>query len=466
MPHKTITFEDFDALKLGEFGKKLTTFISIERHFVDGALTLSLSGKFGCGKSTFFEMWRNQIATEEEPKFDTISLNAWNSDFLRDPLLSIVSSLVDYLGKRNPKKAQKIKSLAGWVARFSAAALNDLTKAAVIIDPKKAVEAAEESPEKRGMKCFETFKQRRAAFERLKGLLGETAEQAKRPLIVIVDELDRCRPDYAVEYLEVIKHIFDIKNLVFILGIDRDSMASSVGAMFGSKMSFDEYFRKFVHRNVTLPFAELSNLAQFARDLWKHYLDSGTIKRHIGRPVCTLDNGLDHKLLKTINLTPRQLHEAIRVSVHALHNPDSRPEVTTGQIAELTYAMAFLSVGKSDLYHRIGAENSTVADTLDLLAIFKEDQDFWSNPSESLNLWFVITSVLFPSERNYELVSEGIFTRKLARAADHLRQTAASALSSRFMERRIQGFPDRASSYQTTCRQIYLKLESVGTFAD
>lgn len=58
------------------------------------------------------------------------------------------------------------------------------------------------------------------------------------PLFIMVDELDRCRPDYAIELLERIKHLFDVKNVVFLLAIDGEQLLQQVEHTFGLKPSF------------------------------------------------------------------------------------------------------------------------------------------------------------------------------------------------------------------------------------
>ena len=52
-------------------------------------------------------------------------------------------------------------------------------------------------------------------------------------LVVIVDELDRCRPDYAMKTLEIIKHFFDIEGLFIIVPTNERSLQKCVKALYG-----------------------------------------------------------------------------------------------------------------------------------------------------------------------------------------------------------------------------------------
>jgi predicted KAP-like P-loop ATPase len=62
----------------------------------------------------------------------------------------------------------------------------------------------------------------------------------------MVDELDRCRPDYAIRVLERIKHFFDISGIVFIIGMDRNQLCHSICGLYGERFNSSEYLKKFI----------------------------------------------------------------------------------------------------------------------------------------------------------------------------------------------------------------------------
>jgi predicted KAP-like P-loop ATPase len=72
-----------------------------------------------------------------------------------------------------------------------------------------------------------------------------------RRLIIFIDELDRCRPDYAVQVLECIKHFCSVPHVVFVVAIDRDTLNAAVQAVYGA-ISIDGYLRKFFDYHVEL----------------------------------------------------------------------------------------------------------------------------------------------------------------------------------------------------------------------
>ena len=101
-----------------------------------------------------------------------------------------------------------------------------------------------------------------------------------RGLVVCVDELDRCRPEYALSLLEVIRHLVDVPGVVVLLAINRSELSHSVKSIFGGDFSADRYLRRIVDRTVQLSVPQYLHrqgfLAALLRDvgLAKHFFDS------------------------------------------------------------------------------------------------------------------------------------------------------------------------------------------------
>ena len=79
------------------------------------------------------------------------------------------------------------------------------------------------------------------------------AANANRSVIVIIDELDRCRPSYAVELLETAKHFFTVDNVVFALAVNRTQLAHAVRAVYGAEFDAAGYLRRFFDIDFQLP---------------------------------------------------------------------------------------------------------------------------------------------------------------------------------------------------------------------
>ena len=73
------------------------------------------------------------------------------------------------------------------------------------------------------------------------------------PLVIVIDELDRCRPSYAVDLLEVAKHLFSVDHIVFVLAVNRSELAHSVCALYGNSFDGPDYLKRFFDLDFRLP---------------------------------------------------------------------------------------------------------------------------------------------------------------------------------------------------------------------
>lgn len=101
--------------------------------------------------------------------------------------------------------------------------------------------------------------------ESLKQLI-EIIDDSK-PFVIFVDELDRCRPLYAIELLERIKHIFGVEKLIFVLSIDKNQLAESIKSQYGA-IDTDNYLRRFVDLEFEL---KNPNIFEFCEYLYNEF---------------------------------------------------------------------------------------------------------------------------------------------------------------------------------------------------
>jgi len=84
----------------------------------------------------------------------------------------------------------------------------------------------------------------------------------KTPIVVIIDELDRCRPTYAIKLLEEIKHLFDVSGVVFVLGLHGDQLGNAISGAYGSKFDGKDYLKRFINRRYRLSNPSRENLVR------------------------------------------------------------------------------------------------------------------------------------------------------------------------------------------------------------
>ncbi len=107
-------------------------------------------------------------------------------------------------------------------------------------------------------KEIEAYLEQKTTRNEFKEMLSETLEVLngdglQLPLIIFVDDLDRCRPTFSVELLESIKHIFNVKNVVFVIAVDANQLAESVKFVYGSGMDGNAYLKKILPHQYDLP---------------------------------------------------------------------------------------------------------------------------------------------------------------------------------------------------------------------
>lgn len=251
-------------LKREHYADVLTDIINA---FPEG-FVLAINNEWGTGKTTFVKMWQQQLNNKG---FKTLYFNAWENDFDSAPLVAIMSEL-----KQIAPKQKLPKKLLEHGAILTKHILPGLIKAAAekYIDTKVFTEsienvlsAATEILEKE----VDEFNNKKKQLEDFKTVLCEFVKKQgnDNPVIFIIDELDRCKPDYAVETLEKIKHFFSVEGIVFILSLDKKQLANSVRGYYGSDLiDADEYLRRIIDIEYSIPAPDI-NL--FTRYLYDYY---------------------------------------------------------------------------------------------------------------------------------------------------------------------------------------------------
>ena len=230
-----------DKLNRGEPIGILTNLIES----VKGPCVLAVDAEWGHGKTTFLRFWMQYLRNK---KFPVIQFNAWQTDYSDDPLLSLTSELMEGLEELdfNDELLKQLNKRRNELLKQSVMqnSIRILTKG--IIDPAALVDERVQS-----------YKRTKQSVTDFKAALAETADESinrfSKPLIIAIDELDRCRPPYAVELLEVTKHLFDLDNIIFILAINRSQLSRSIKVLYGNDFDSQEYLRRFFDIDFRLP---------------------------------------------------------------------------------------------------------------------------------------------------------------------------------------------------------------------
>jgi hypothetical protein len=383
----TITTFKEDLLGLSDFRARLENFIVTEERYVEGGLVLALSSKYGSGKTTFLKMWKSSLEkTGGNSVADfVVYLNAWESDYYGDPLFAIISALVEQLNQEEEKANDLIEAAKdfGW---FSTAIAGQIVKKFTGVDAISAGEVAEKKKKNRSAEpvlspdTFTLYMQRKEAMQALKIAIQAFVDQSKPRVIFLVDELDRCRPDYAISYLETIKHIFDLNGAVFILAADRNQLENSAKTAFGRALDFEEYYRKFIHREVSLPPISEEGYKRLSDDYISKYLEHEN-GRFCMMPLDSYGRDNISEFIGVLKLTPRQIQEVFRILGHILSTSEEKRGKIPWCLGVGSILMASLKVGNSQVYNRIGNNSLTPNEAKELLSLLDTDSIRW---------WFLI----------------------------------------------------------------------------
>lgn len=221
-----------------------------------------LDGPWGCGKTIQAERIK-EIFKNEHKNIKCIYWNAASSDFSQNPLLMFIFELFKNIAEseQDAFSTKSIPLLKEMFIKGTASILNQITKNILNIDVKQVVEESltqdNNTDEKNALtKKIKTMLQQAInekdkinAAEELINIVKEEKE-----LIIIIDELDRCRPTFALELLENIKHLFEKTNCKFLLIMNSESMVSTVSHLYGlDRESATRYLNKYIKTTLILP---------------------------------------------------------------------------------------------------------------------------------------------------------------------------------------------------------------------
>lgn len=205
---------------------------------IQGPCVVALDAPWGDGKTAFVKMWARYL---HDKGCRVAEVNAWDTDDSDDPLMALHTELESALGYRRQasgkKKAGKVSfALVRLVASLIPQGSNVI----------KAVEVTQKALQTAGQEHLDRHKAYLQARQDFKEALKDAAAGLKHPLVVCVDELDRCRPDYAIRFLEAVKHLFDVEGVIFVLAVNLSELAHTVRGVYGNGFNADQYLRRFI----------------------------------------------------------------------------------------------------------------------------------------------------------------------------------------------------------------------------
>ena len=364
LPERRFEGDLFDREQLAQ---RLTGLLS---RMPEGAV-LAIDSPWGDGKTWFGRRWH---ASLRDDGFRTAFVDCFQRDHIDDPFVVIAGELLELAKRDNDSSRNKL--LAAGV-KLGASLIPAATKMAVnaaghlilgnsglsddIVKSLESLDSAAASGlEKLVAKRLEDYQTDKKGIEGFRSALKDMAAESAKPVVIFLDELDRCRPDFAVRMIERIKHFFDVPGVVFVLLINRRQLVAAIKGMYGSNLDAEAYLAKFVQLMLTLPksnsldrSAPNDNIS-YCKQVLKRY-QFPVSANHVS------DFALAMGTLATLfNLSLRDIERS--VVLYSFAQP-----VQSGS-AHLAWPIA-LKLAKPDLFKALQANGRRAhADTMDVIA--------------------------------------------------------------------------------------------------
>lgn len=333
------THDEFNRKPIAEnIIRLLTSDIDLSPMVIDGG--------WGTGKTEFCQKLIRLIE-QQQLNYQPVYIDAFRSDHSGEPLLALLAEIIktctpeDTDGQPSEKRkniTRKVARAAGFVMKTVAKAavghvlkqnLEDLEEgmSQIINDGQEAKNAAatvagaatalashsidvtiDATVEALLKEQIEAEKN----LETLKACLKELA--ADKPIILFIDELDRCRPDYAVDMLEVIKHVFDIENVKVVLVTNTKQLRAAINHRYGAEVDAQKYLDKFLKYSFALPEKVVAQTEQDRVWVSIHHFGQLIKGRDIGEVLFSGYRVMEciNEMIKRNNLSLRETERLVR----------------------------------------------------------------------------------------------------------------------------------------------------------
>lgn len=272
--------DKLDILNREEFVEQLVRFTE-NISGSEKSVSFSIDGTWGSGKSFVLDMFEEklgQIHSEETAtnKYLIIRYNCWKYDYYDEPLVAIVAALLESITEKtqlfDQEKQEKIKGILKAAGATLLSISSDAIKATTGFDFKSAFDilksgmdaGTEEYLKMQEYDVYFGFKQTLHSLQELINDLGKQYE-----VVFLIDELDRCLPEYAIKVLERLHHLNEeTENVISIIAIDKSQLKTSIEQIFGFEDA-GAYLKKFIHFSVPL---NLGVVSERITDKYAHYI--------------------------------------------------------------------------------------------------------------------------------------------------------------------------------------------------
>ena len=255
---KALTFDTRDEFSRKPIAEKIIKLLNSD---IDVS-PLIIDGKWGTGKTEFCFKLKNLIEADNLTEYKVGYVNAFQADHANEPLLTLIAEVAGFYGEKDDKRKNFIKNAIPYLRLISGIGLKAGLGFAFVRYAADIPDALTDGLDeiKEGSRSLidqsleSMIKDQVEAEKNLSTLRDALSDIAStNPIILLIDELDRCRPDFAVMMLETIKHVFDVKNVQIILITNAEQLKATIKHSYGSETNSHDYLYKFFKYQINLP---------------------------------------------------------------------------------------------------------------------------------------------------------------------------------------------------------------------
>lgn len=266
------TFEADDLFNRKPLADKIADLISIseEEGMRESSFVIALNASWGNGKTTFVNKLINKIKNPMEDKYEKLKAipiyyNAWEEDDYGNAFESLIYRIVEEISEQietEPTIKNQFEILKRNLPEILLSVGKSYAKTKGI-DIDNLIDKINETNNFQKTLNESDYFSKYIEFKEVKKRFKDNLKKlsSEKKIIIFIDELDRCRPNFAIETLEIVKHYFNIPNIIFVLSLDIEQLSHSIATCYGQNMDSAGYLRRFIDFQVNMPQAKLDNIS-------------------------------------------------------------------------------------------------------------------------------------------------------------------------------------------------------------
>jgi hypothetical protein len=243
-----------------------------------GPFTIGVFGEWGTGKTSLMKMIKRNLDEDFPKEVITVWFNAWRYEKETHPIVPLIATIIQQLERKRTLLDQLGEDGKKLIRGLRAVAYGFSSKAKIQMPGFAEIEAgfvAKDMIDREEKLTPDPLLERSLYYEAFETL--EKVSQNKFKIVVIVDDLDRCFPDRAIELLESIKLVLAQPGFVFILGVARNVIEGYLKHRYEKEYglsSFDggDYLDKIVQLPFFIP-PHTGRVEQFSAKLISQFRD-------------------------------------------------------------------------------------------------------------------------------------------------------------------------------------------------